>query len=860
MIINKRCNAPVWKDLFTSSKMPESLSKLDEIAHNLWWVWNPEAKALFKSLNPSVWHENFGNPVMLLQSLSQSKIEEMVEDSALQARIADIYAKFRAYIDEKPDTTKPSVAYFSMEYGLTNILKTYSGGLGVLAGDYLKEASDTNIDLVAVGFLYRFGYFDQTITSDGQQVAVYKPQDFDTLPITQLFDDNGRQVQIAIPFLDHTLMANVWSVSVGRVTLYLLDTDIQENNEWDRTITHQLYGGDWENRMRQEYLLGIGGIELLNRLGIKKDIYHCNEGHAAFINAERLANYIEKEGLTFLQALELVRASSLYTVHTPVPAGHDYFDESLFGKYMGRFADRLGISFHELVDMGRENPGSGEKFSMSVFALNTCQEANGVSFLHGKVSQEMFAPVWKGFFAKELHVGYVTNGVHLPTWTQPEWKTFIEEKISSDICHTQEQESVWNKIQDVDNEEIWKVRTELKQKFIRYIQKHYGDNWVRNNGDPSKAVDLINSINPKALLIGFGRRFATYKRAHLLFTDLDRLSKIVNNSDQPVQFIYTGKAHPADGGGQGLIKHIVDISKRPEFSGKILFLENYDMQVASMLIAGVDVWLNTPTRPLEASGTSGMKALMNGVLNFSVLDGWWFEGYREKAGWALTDKKTFQNQHHQDQLDAATIYHILEEELIPLYYNRAEGKEYSDEWIQWIKNSMNYVLPHYTMRRMLQDYIERFYNPLASRFRHISADSAKIAKELVEWKKDISEKWDQVAVEDCSMIIHDRTGDHSLTVGEMLEVNLHIDKRDIAGDLLAELIEVKADKEDANKLLLEEVTPLEIVEQNGSKVHYRIRKEAENPGHHKLAVRLLPTHPALPHKMDFSLVRWVNID
>ena len=537
----------------------------------------------------------------------------------------DVYTKFRDYMDVKPDATRPSVAYFSMEYGLTNVLKIYSGGLGVLAGDYLKEASDSNVDLCAVGFLYRYGYFTQSLSMDGQQIANYEAQNFGQLPIDRVLDADGKQMVVDVPYMNYFVHANVWRVNVGRISLYLLDTDNEMNSEFDRPITHQLYGGDWENRLKQEILLGIGGILTLKALGIKKDIYHCNEGHAALINVQRICDYVAT-GLTFDQAIELVRASSLYTVHTPVPAGHDYFDEGLFGKYMGGYPAMMGISWDDLMDLGRNNPGDkGERFCMSVFACNTSQEVNGVSWLHGKVSQEMFSSIWKGYFPEESHVGYVTNGVHFPTWSATEWKQLYAKYFNENFLYDQSNPKIWEAIYNVADEEIWKTRMTMKNKLVDYIRKQFRETWLKNQGDPSRIVSLMDKINPNALLIGFGRRFATYKRAHLLFTDLERLAKIVNNPDYPVQFLFTGKAHPHDGAGQGLIKRIIEISRRPEFLGKIIFLENYDMQLARRLVSGVDIWLNTPTRPLEASGTSGEKALMNGVLNFSVLDGWWLE-------------------------------------------------------------------------------------------------------------------------------------------------------------------------------------------------------------------------------------------
>ena len=615
-------NTPNWKEVTVKSRIPEELEKLSEIARNIWWAWNFEATELFRDLDPELWKECGQNPVLLLERMSYEKLEALAKDKVILRRMNEVYTKFRDYMDVKPDEQRPSIAYFSMEYGLSSVLKIYSGGLGVLAGDYLKEASDSNVDLCAVGFLYRYGYFTQTLSMDGQQIANYEAQNFGQLPIERVMDANGQPLIVDVPYLDYFVHANVWRVNVGRISLYLLDTDNEMNSEFDRPITHQLYGGDWENRLKQEILLGIGGILTLKALGIKKDVYHCNEGHAALINVQRICDYVAT-GLTFDQAIELVRASSLYTVHTPVPAGHDYFDEGLFGKYMGGYPSRMGITWDDLMDLGRNNPGDkGERFCMSVFACNTSQEVNGVSWLHGKVSQEMFSSIWKGYFPEESHVGYVTNGVHFPTWSATEWKELYFKYFNENFWFDQSNPKIWEAIYNVPDEEIWKTRMTMKNKLVDYIRKSFRDTWLKNQGDPSRIVSLMDKINPNALLIGFGRRFATYKRAHLLFTDLDRLSKIVNNPDYPVQFLFTGKAHPHDGAGQGLIKRIIEISRRPEFLGKIIFLENYDMQLARRLVSGVDIWLNTPTRPLEASGTSGEKALMNGVVNFSVLDGW----------------------------------------------------------------------------------------------------------------------------------------------------------------------------------------------------------------------------------------------
>jgi len=623
------------------------------------------------------------------------------------------------------------------------------------------------------------------------------------------------------------------------------------NSEFDRSITHQLYGGDWENRLKQEILLGIGGMLTLKALGIKKDIYHCNEGHAALINVQRICDYVAT-GLTFNQAIELVRASSLYTVHTPVPAGHDYFDEGLFGKYMGGYPVKMGISWDDLMDLGRNNPGDkGERFCMSVFACNTSQEVNGVSWLHGKVSQEMFSSIWKGYFPEESHVGYVTNGVHFPTWSATEWKQLYAKYFNENFLYDQSNPKIWEAIYNVPDEEIWKTRVTMKNKLVDYIRKQFRETWLKNQGDPSRIVSLLDKINPNALLIGFGRRFATYKRAHLLFTDLERLSKIVNNPDYPVQFLFTGKAHPHDGAGQGLIKRIVEISQRPEFLGKIIFLENYDMQLARRLVTGVDIWLNTPTRPLEASGTSGEKALMNGVLNFSVLDGWWLEGYREGAGWALTEKRTYQNQEHQDQLDAATIYSILETEILPLYYARNK-KGYSEGWIKSVKNSIAQIAPHYTMKRQLDDYYSKFYCKEAKRFKELSANDNAKAKEIAAWKEEVVAKWDSIEIVSKEREADIAQGD--IESGKEYTITVVVDEKGLNDAVGLELVTTYTTPE--GKQHVYSVEPFSVIKKEGDLYTFQAKHSLSNAGSFKVAYRMFPKNQDLPHRQDFCYVRW----
>ena len=842
-------NTPNWRDITVKSQVPAELNCLAVLAKNLWWSWNSEAKNLFKTIDKDLWKAVHENPVLFLQRIGYERLEEITKDKQIMHDIKEVYEHFEKYLHVEKRKDVPSISYFSMEYGLTHVLKIYSGGLGILAGDYLKEASDSNVDMTGVGFLYRYGYFTQTLSIDGQQIANYEAQNFNQLPIEQMTEKDGRPMVLEVPYPGRIVYAHIWRVNVGRISLYLLDTDLDSNSEWDRSITYQLYGGDWENRMKQEYLLGIGGILMLNKLGIKTDLYHCNEGHAALLNVQRLVDYVQNEHLKFSEALEVVRASSLYTVHTPVPAGHDYFDESLFGKYMGEFPAKLGIEWKDLMNMGRENPDTNEKFSMSVFACNTCQEVNGVSWLHGKVSQKMFQPIWKGYSPDELHVGYVTNGVHMPTWAASEWKEFYVKTFGPEFMGHQSDSKMWEKIYDVDDEIIWNIRQTLKNKFVKFVKDDFRETWLKNQGDPSRIVSVLEKINPNALLIGFARRFATYKRAHLLFTDLDRLSKIVNNPNYPVQFIFSGKAHPADGAGQGLIKRIVEISRMPEFLGKIIFLENYDMKVAKRLISGVDIWLNTPTRPLEASGTSGEKAEMNGVLNFSVLDGWWYEGYREGAGWALTDKRTFQDQSQQDKLDAATIYSMLENQIVPLYFAK-NSKGYSPEWIQYIKNSIAKIAPNFTMERMLHDYIDRFYMKEGKRTKLLKADHFAKAKEIAAWKEEFVSKWNDIEI--CSVSIPDGLL-YNPHVGEEYEMTVVLDNKGLGNCLGVELVIASVEDGNTEPYKTLEMKP---VQTDGTKVTYKLRYLLNDSGVFRYSFRMFPQNPDLPHRQDLAYVRW----
>ncbi len=736
---------PSWRSILVTRHLPEKLSRLEKLSKNLWWCWNESAKALFRSIDPDVWHKSGHNPLAVLDTVSIKRFQQLSEDEEFLAQMKAVLDEFDTYMAAKAQRKDPSIAYFCMEYGLDTSLKIYSGGLGILAGDYLKETSDMNVNLVAVGLLYRYGYFNQVLSAQGYQVAGYDAQDFTKIPAVPVLDKDGNWVTTSVAFPGRNLTARLWKVEVGRTDLYLMDTDYEANIQEDREVTYHLYGGNWENRLKQELLLGVGGIRALRKLGLDPQVYHCNEGHAAFIGMERLREYIEKDNLDFTEALEVVRASSLFTTHTPVPAGHDAFDEGLLRQYIGHYPARLKVDWETLMSLGKDNPlDVNEKFSMSNLAANISQNVNGVSMLHGKVSQEIFAHMYPGYLPEELFVSYVTNGVHYPTWCAPEWKPVHAKVFGPQFATHHYDKSCFEGIYGVSDKDVWNVKKQLKVKLMDFIRERLQDNTISNHYSPSELVTIMDTLRDDVLTIGFARRFATYKRATLLFRDLDRLDKIVNNPTQPMQFLFAGKAHPADKAGQDLIKQIVDISKDPRFIGKIVFVPGYDITLAKRMVQGVDVWMNNPTRPQEASGTSGEKAAMNGTMHFSVLDGWWVEGYKEGAGWALPIEQAYEDNNFQNELDAATIYQILENDIAPAYYNVDRTTGRSSEWIGYIKNTIAQVACNFTTNRMLTDYVNQYYEPQSKASKAFKAKDFAKARELAAWKTHVRREWENV--------------------------------------------------------------------------------------------------------------------
>ena len=842
---------PVWKKLFVESNIPEKLAPLKELSRNLWWVWNNEARELFQMIDAELFIECEHNPILLLDMVSYQRFVELENDERFILKMKQVSTMLQKYLDDRKVLQGPSISYFSMEYGLHDSLKIFSGGLGILAGDYLKEASDSKVNLTGVGLLYRYGYFRQNISIAGEQLSYYDAQQFTKIPVLPAFDSNGEWVSVEVEYPGRIVTARVWQVSVGSVRLFLLDTDFDGNTDEDRFVTHHLYGGDNENRLKQEMLLGLGGMRVLKKLGIDSDIYHCNEGHAAMIGLERIKNLVEEKDLKFAEAKEVVRASTLFTTHTPVPAGHDSFHQDLFYRYMEKYPPSVEITWEEFLRLGKASAYE-DHFNMSYLACNLSVGINGVSRLHGDVSKEILRPLYEGYLTEEIQVGYVTNGVHYATWVAKEWKDIHQKYFGKKFPEKQLDFDVWEHIYMIPDEEIWTIKQNLRLKTIAYIKQRFTDTWIKRHENPKQINEALGNLNPYALTIGFARRFATYKRAHLLFRNLDRLAKLVNDPARPVQFLFAGKAHPADKAGQDLIKYIVEISKRPEFIGKILFVQNYDINLAKMMLQGVDIWMNTPTRPLEASGTSGEKGVMNGTIHFSVLDGWWVEGYQKDAGWALAQENSYDLNELQDELDAETIYNIFEDEILPAFYTR-NIKGIPETWVSYIKNTFAKVAPHFTTARMIRDYQDRFYNPQAIRAARLIDSNYKIAKEIAQWKFTVSSVWEVIEVKEVQF----SDGiTNVLKIGENYPARVVVDLKGLNPEDVGVEMVVTENGED-NPIALVDCLQFEVEKIEESVVTFKLNLQLMNSGAFGYAIRVYPKHPELPNRQDFHYVKWI---
>lgn len=849
-----KATEPIWRKIYVQSQLPENLKSLDKLARNIWWTWNNEIFELFESIDKDLWKQLHYNPILLLDKISYTQIKALEKNEEFLAQLNSANLKFENYLN-KPKIVSPQVVYFCMEYGLCNNLKLYSGGLGILAGDLLKEASDSGINLTGIGLLYRNGYFKQEISLHGEQIEQEDVQNFTKLPIFPLYDKDENWLKISIAFPGRTLYAKIWKAEVGQVHLYLLDTDIPENSTEDRTINDSLYGGDWENRLKQELLLGIGGVRLLRQLNIKPDVYHYNEGHVAFAGLERILILVQEENLSFDEALEIVRSSSLFTTHTPVPAGHDTFIEELLRVYLSNHTNLLNISWKRLMAMGKYDENDlEEKFSMSLFAARLSQEMNGVSTLHEKVSRNMFGHLWKGYAKEELHIGHVTNGIHYPTWTSPEFQKLYENTFAKEFTDKISEPTHWGKIQDIPDKTIWDIHIKLKKDLLDEIKKHLSEKIIDPFKNETQLLQQISLLNEKTLIIGFARRFVTYKRASLLFYNQEKLESIIKNSKCPILFLFAGKAHPQDFVGQEMIREIVEISQQKRFQGSILYIQNYDMDLAKYFTQGVDIWLNTPEMEMEASGTSGMKAAFNGVLNFSALDGWWDEAYNPNIGWTITSSVLKNKYKIQNEIESETLYQVLENHIIPLFNDKDEN-DVPGNWIKKIKNSISQIAPKYSAQRMLNEYVEKYYTKLQTRVNLMSANHFESAKKLAGWKLKMKHEWNKIEI--ISMDVFD-SDNKPFPLGYELNPYVVLNLGELsANDIGVEVVFIYKRKEEDGFDKIVFKSELNTIETNGKLVTFSGKIPITQSGVFEHGFRIFPKNPLLPNRQDFPLLKWI---
>lgn len=847
-----QANNPIWKSVMVKFKVPDGLKDLERLAKNLWWTWHSEAEALFASIDPERWEKSNHNPLCLLGALEYEQFLALEKDGPFRSNLKQIASFFDAYMDETQKREGPKVAYLCMEYGLHESIPIYSGGLGILAGDYLKEASDQNNDIVAFGLLYRYGYFNQSFTLHGDQVAQYVKQHFAELPISPVNDEMGNRMVLALPLRSAMINVEVWRMQVGRVALYLFDTDIPENSDENKSITHRLYGGDNENRFRQEFLLAASTLQLLQKLQLKPDLFHYNEGHTAFTGLIRIVQLVLWNNLSFEEAVQVVKASTLFTTHTPVPAGQDVFGEDILRGYQGHFADTVNIPWEQFLGLGKRNPKNREeKFSMTYLAARMAGEINAVSEIHAEITRDLLSPIWPGFLPEELEIRNVTNGVHYATWTAPEWHRLFVRTFGNAFPTEVSHSGHWTKVEKISSRNIMEIKIGLKKKMITAVKKRLIGDMRKVHLASKQMYGALNSIDENDLIIGFARRFTTYKRPNLLFRDEERLAKLLNDGTRPVKLIFAGKAHPADGGGQDLIKRIMEISMKPAFLGKIFFVPNYDMALARLLVQGCDVWLNTPERGNEASGTSGMKAVLNGTLNCSVLDGWWAEAYREDAGWCLSKERNYERWEDQNDFDAGTLYNILEHEIIPEYFERsAEGLP--EKWIGRIKNAFKHIAPNFTTARMIRDYTDNYYQKMFDRVQKMRQNDYKMVKKLVEWSNMCNAEWGKISVVDIQV----PDGVRPLELGDSFELEIVLDLAVLTpNDIGVEMVLAKRKAD--GQLGVYQVQELGFVSQNKHNAVYKGSVTASLSGTFQYDIRFFPKNKWLTHRRDLPLVEWI---
>ncbi|NLI58152.1 MAG: glycosyltransferase family 1 protein [Clostridium sp.] len=840
--------------------IPNELSKLKDIAYNLWWSWNSDAIDLYREIDLALWEKLGKNPVRFLKEVSQKKLEAKVNDPDYMSRYRGVVEKYEAYMNETdtwfsrnfPDKKNHMVAYFSAEYGLNEVLPIYSGGLGVLSGDHCKSASDLGIPFTAIGLFYKQGYFSQHINADGWQETIFTDLNTSNLPIRPALDQNGSQITIEVELPGRIVFAKIWYVQIGRVKLYLMDTDHEHNNENDRGLTARLYGGDQETRIQQEIFLGIGGSKVLDTLGIKPTVYHMNEGHSAFLGLELIRKLVQNQNLRFDEAKEVVSSSVVFTTHTPVPAGNDVFPLEMIDRYFNHYWPSLGISRHEFLDLGLKI-GDHQNFNMTVLALNLSGQRNGVSELHGAVSRNIFKNVWPEIPEDEIPIGHITNGIHTLTWLSPTIKYLYDKYLDRDWQEKLYEKNVWDKVDDIPAEDLWKSHCVLKTKMIGFVREKLKEQRIANNESIERIKEVDTLLDSNALTIGFARRFATYKRANLIFRDVARIQKILNDPERPVQIIFAGKAHPADAPAHEIIKHINDIAKQEGFHGKVVLVENYNMTLARNLVQGVDIWLNNPRRPLEASGTSGQKVCINGIINFSVLDGWWCEGYNGKNGWAIGDETIYDNEYHQDNADSESIYDILEKQIIPTFFDRNE-KGVPEKWVEIMKESIKSNTSLFSTHRMVQDYTNKYYIPLMDRVEKQTLNNFKLASELSNWKKHIEKEWPQVDIIPDKQIT--QLNNKNFISGESIPIYASVR----LGNIEPSSVKVQiyyGDVGNDNTIENPHIVDMQLEEKISDNTYrYTTNITLFEGGEYGYTFRVIPNHPDLLNRFDLPLIRW----
>ena len=856
----------VFNKITVNPQLPKNINRLQEIANNLWWSWNTEFLRLFKRIDNDLWETVDKNPVKFLKRVSQERIEMASKDERFLKEYNKVVKNFDDYMSSKdtwfnkkyPNSRNDLIAYFSAEYGLDQTIPIYSGGLGILSGDHLKSASDLGIPLIGIGLLYKNGYFNQKIEGyGGMQVSEYTDIDLENLPITPVKNEKGEELIIYVKFPKRRLYLKVWQINVGRVKLYLLDSDIDNNNPEDRDVTLRLYGGDQEMRIRQEIVLGMSGVELLKVLGLNPTIYHMNEGHSAFLTLELMKNIIEEKQVSFDVAKDITSAKTVFTTHTPVPAGNDIFPIELVEKYFKNFWGLLGIEREEFLRLGmKPQEELDTSFNMGILALKIAGKKNGVSKLHGEVSRELFGEVWPNIAANESPITYVTNGIHTCTWLAPKLKDLYNEYLTTPTTpYWQDKiylDETWKRIKNIPNEKLWGVHLERKEKLIDIIKENTTERLRRAGVSYEEIREIISSLNSNDLIIGFARRFATYKRATLIFNDLERITQILNDSERPVKLVFAGKAHPADKQGQDLIKYIHELSMKPQFKGKIFLLENYNIAMSRYLVSGVDVWLNTPRRPMEASGTSGQKASVNGVINFSILDGWWAEGYDQTNGWSIGTNQEYSSYQEQDLADSQSIYKTLESKIIPMYYDK-NNNGISDRWLETMKNSIITTGGKYSTARMLVDYTTKLYMPLINLTNYYYSNLDNAVR-YTTWKKDLYTNWKNITIEQ-----EDNPENINIDAGDSIEVRCNVtipnlNKEDIRVEAYCGKVSDNGIVEDVI------VVPMKLVseEEQYKRYHYYAKISLVSGGNYGYTFRVMPQNEMLLDSENLDLVKWIE--